>query len=394
MRKLFFISLLFAFLSGGCSDNNEQISTTVYNADEIKEIVQRAMRGDSYSNHLIKRLIDVTLPFNKDYKEFNINQVKLNGEDYYSLIIKFNNPVYNRFAIYDMNLNLYLNDKSLNGNIFIEYIKIDNKDFIQVKDEFLTKDEATVERLSLYGFDESNLKLLFRSPVKYQKGEFVMLQSIVHLNIDSIMTSINAPRNIRKDIYYDLFHYNPSLKRFASVSNHFEKFISEEIKKSKHNSELYLISDKASGIESTGIVAHKDTSHIYNNYKNRHFNFSLTLSDGWQIQDKVMITKQLQDSMEGAVFINNELGATISVVRLPLGTDASYFINYPLVNQKESFYILRYSSKIEVDNSYYFFFEIICGEKNFLLMLETSKTNYEANKQHYLSIINSFGMEC
>ena len=113
---LFLLLISLEFIS--CSEQKTETITRRYTEDQIRSFVYNAVKGDKNANDSLSGLIDYYLPVNDKFNNLDIKQfVSSNGKHFFTVLLEYPNPVYNRFAIYDSVLNALLFDKSLNGKL-------------------------------------------------------------------------------------------------------------------------------------------------------------------------------------------------------------------------------------------------------------------------------------
>ncbi|HUX60908.1 MAG TPA: hypothetical protein VMV32_06320, partial [Ignavibacteriaceae bacterium] len=117
-------------------------------------------------------------------------------------------------------------------------------------------------------------------------------------------------------------------------------------------------------------------------------------TDNWRTLKDVGITSFLKRGVKGTEYINETIGASISVITIPLADSAEMLINYNLDKSTKGKYLVRYSGKIELKKDFVQFFEYTCGTKKYLLILQASKYTYEQYKDMFQNIINSFAINC
>ena len=98
--------------------------------------------------------------------------------------------------------------------------------------------------------------------------------------------------------------------------------------------------------------------------------------------------------MEGVRYINDKIGATITIIQLPERSTASQFVKYKFGKPTKGDYRVRRTKIIESGKNFIQFFEHSCANKTFILLLQTPKYTYDKNKQTYNEIVTSFFIEC
>ena len=126
--------LLFSLFITGCfkkpENNNLPLSNKI-----LENTVLRAIKGVKAANDSLSNLIDYSLPLNSDYNQLSIDSTLFNkNRVLFTLLITYNNPLYNRFAVYNTNLEAELIDKSLNGYIYKEKIYINVNNYLKLSE--------------------------------------------------------------------------------------------------------------------------------------------------------------------------------------------------------------------------------------------------------------------
>jgi hypothetical protein len=221
MKSILFIITLFVL--SGCSKKEKPVEEKL-DGNILRTLVSEAINGIYSANQQLSDLIDYSLPIDSDYNSLIIDSLKLNNKTFYYVLLEFPDPEYNRFAVYDSSFSPQLLDKSLNGNIYQEKIKVGNKDFIKIDEVYLSKDTLLLNRLSLYQVDTSGAYLAFRTHTKFSKPDIVYFQNITEIS-DSLIKTIISIMNRE-----DRFVFDPSEKKYISSQNIFDEFINNEIK--------------------------------------------------------------------------------------------------------------------------------------------------------------------
>ncbi len=122
--------------------------------------------------------------------------------------------------------------------------------------------------------------------------------------------------------------------------------------------------------------------------------YQVTLNSDWNNPIGIAVTDHLISRLEGVRYINDKIGATITIIKLPEGSTASQFVKYKFGNPTIGDYRVRSTKIIESGKNYIQFFEHSCSNKTFILLLQTPKYTYDKNKVTYDEIVTSFFIEC
>ena len=217
------ISIIIALVTLSSCNLKEKPAEEKLDGIILKTLVSQAIKGIYSANVQLSNLIDYSLPIHSNYNSFIIDSLKLSNKTYYYVLLEYPDPKYNRFAVYDSSFSPQLIDKSLNGNISQEKIKVDNKNFIKVDEAYLSKDTLLLNRLSLYRVDSIGVYLAFRTHTKFSKPDMVYFQDITEISDSLIKTTISI---INKE---DNFVFDSSEKKYISTQNIFDEFIMNEI---------------------------------------------------------------------------------------------------------------------------------------------------------------------
>jgi hypothetical protein len=247
------ILIIFTFLLiicfTGCNKESSDSQQPVINSYYIQELVLKAISGDSASNSKLSNIINMNYPVNKSYNKLTVDSIMSKGKTFYYILLDYSktgNPAYNRFAVYDKNLNLYLLDKSLNGELSFGSIVIDGILFGKMIETFISKD-VLVMRLSFYKFGDSSVSLSFRTLTSFNSPKLWITQEIKSLQKDTIITfNTSHTEGIKKFAAGDTFIYKPASNSYSGKNNSFSNFIISELKNMKGNPGYIDIVDEKS----------------------------------------------------------------------------------------------------------------------------------------------------
>lgn len=243
MKNIFIPVLFLLVLFAGCSKENKEKKLT---AGNLRETVSQAIAGDKAANDILQGLVDQKLPVNRDYNSFAADSFKTRGTKYYYVLLQYSNPMYNRFAVYDSGFNLVLLDKSLNGDLAMDFFVKDDFTFIKLVESFISKEALSVKRLSLYKVDPNSIKLAFRSFYSLSKPDAFFSQELSSVTKDSIVTEISVPDNTVFPVKGDKFVYSASERRYISPENSFDTIIKQQVRDFVFPASLPEIKDEKS----------------------------------------------------------------------------------------------------------------------------------------------------
>ena len=380
MKNITLFITICLFVLAGCSKQKE-IS---FNSQLLQKLVLSAMNGNISANDSLGNLIDFTLPFNSSYNKFEIDSVVLNQVTYYTVLAEFPNPLYNRFAVYDNYLNNFLIDRSLNGYIKIAPIHVNNLKFFKVEEQFISKDIFRIERLSLYLIEPESVNLSFRIFTNFERPKEIYKQTVSEISEDRIKTELSSSAFSILSNKSDVFSFNDKQNDYKSSSEIFYNFVTEQIGSFSDSTLKPILTNETSGAE----ILDEDFANDVNNI------FTISVTSEWKRIDNLKITENLSTQFTGTRYLNNKLGAEISIIKLPEGTAAEDFLNAELTNKNDGLNSTRYSNNIETGKDLIQYYEYSCGSIKFLMIIKVSKYTYENYKDHYNNIINSFKVNC
>ena len=379
------VSLIIVILFAGCWIRQADNSDKPRNGDEIRVLVEKAISGDTLANDSLSGLINLFYPVNKNYNSLNIDSiVTVSGQVLYTVLLEYPNPIYNKFAVYDENLSAYILDNSLNGNISFSSIFLNGDKYVEIIEHFYSKNHLRLSRISLYKLFPKSIKLVYRAFSKLNEPGNEYYQQIVELSPDRIRTSINSKNNSSMMNKGDIYLWSTARNRYVSHDSIFYKFIINQIKQSKGKSGKKEISSEKDALKSVGIITGDD----------HQKDFTLDLSGDWKELDNLKISLNSNTETKGIRFINANLGASISVVKLKPGDNAERIINNSLIHRQGGKNNLRSSREIISGKNVLQFWEYSCPAKKYIMILEASKYTFDKYRSLYQDIIKSFDTEC
>jgi hypothetical protein len=225
MRKFFFTFITLSVLvSAGCSSDNEHI-----NQVELRKLIIEATAGDTDANEKLKGLLSVKHIGKSDYNQLYIDSLNIGDRHYFSVLLEYFDPTLNLFAIYDDNLNFFLLDKSLNGYLSSEWIKMRDRKFVFVQERFLTKDVLSLDRLSIYEVFDTSASLIYRSLSQFNKDSNAVFQTVESITPNFILTNISGGNESAGNILVDTFYFNSKSQNYISEKNMFNNYVKQEI---------------------------------------------------------------------------------------------------------------------------------------------------------------------
>lgn len=391
MKKLTPLALFFSVLIiTGCGNKNtdkEKISGRF-----IRQVVERAVDGNTAANDSLGGLINPDYPVNTDFNALNIDSIRSkSGNIYYTVLLEYPNPSYNRLAVYDTLMRAHLIDKSLNGNLTGDKISVDGLSFLRVIEHFISKDIFDIQRISLYSVGDSTVSRVFRTitAVKYEGRE--LFQSVDEITASRIKTSIKSNRYSPVRNKSDVFTFDAGLNLYKSSEDLFDRYIAGVIAKSKHKTRMPEITDEKSVWESVGV----DPETAKTVHSDRNGDYSISLSEDWKELKDFKITEYVNKEFKGTRYLNNSIGTSISVFEIPTLSSAEDFSKVKLSNSatKGSMQI-RFSDEVIDGKIFLLYYEYSCSNRKMMIIIKGSKFTYDDYKELYSKIANSFSMGC
>lgn len=391
MKTCFYLLVITVFLISACDTKKEDKPETKFNSSQISELTIGAIKGNTDKNNLLSGLIDTSLPVNQNYNKFQIDSLTFGTKKYFTLLLEFSNPIYNRFAIYDEHLKCYLIDKSLSGYLSINNFILGNHKFISLIENYLSKDTIEIQRLSIYSIEKDSVENVFRTFTKaiFPKEEF--LQEIKTISDNFIATIIQQPNLGTNPAVTDTFFYDQNQKKYISPQLKFESVLLKKIAEFNSSTKKKSINNPGD-IELLRVELANTTYQVTNDAVIK--DYSIDIDSTWQEIQNFSITQNVQKEIKGTRYVNNKLGATISVAKINASDSAESYFKQPLPNKTTGEYYVRFSNAFEQGNRILLLVEHSCKDKKYIIILDAPKLTYSKNKNFYENILNTFFIEC
>lgn len=376
-------------LAFACQSNKEEKSVPLIDGKKIYSLVMEVLDSTNVSANPLQSLFDKAKDKSFTYNKIDIDSVSFRYRKYYSLLLEHPIPAYNLFAVVDDSLNLLLKDVSLNGYISAKWKKLNDKNVIEVTDEFKSYEIYNLQRYSLYYPVDNKYQLVFRTFTFFSSPKDSIFQNIVELNDSLIRTKIPKPKFLSVTDTSDEFAFNYKLMKYVSSKNVFDSMILGEINNT--NTELspnHILNKKS-------INDILDYSTNDNNYTADEKDFKFQIPKDWTKIYNVALSKDLNRNIKGIYYINQKLGASIGILKIPLTDSAEIYVNEKLSVSKEiGNYRVRQSEVKQDLKRFYQTIEHNCGNKKYLIIIEGSKNIYKNNEQLFKDILSSFIINC
>lgn len=224
MKHIVMIILAMYFITGCNSSNVPHKSISL-----IKQHIIKAAAGDTSGNNLLSGLLDSNLPRNTHFTKLVIDSLKINNiKKIYCVLIQYENPLYNRLAIYNTNMDLLLLDRSLNGNVSLSFTKL-NGQYLRVVEGFISQDLINLKRLSFYKLDTSAAYLSFRSFLSMSRPDMFLSQEVEQITDELIITNISFPERMFESARKDTFVFYPLENRYKSKKRTFDSLVIKQV---------------------------------------------------------------------------------------------------------------------------------------------------------------------
>ncbi|MCK9212136.1 MAG: hypothetical protein M0P61_14945, partial [Ignavibacteriaceae bacterium] len=390
--KLFISILLITFAFSGCGKKEKVYK---FNNKGIEYLISEAANGNKTANDSLSNLFDLNLPPQSVINKIEIDSIKNNsGKTFYGIIVEFPNPFFNRFAVYDSSMQCYLIDKSLNGYLSLTSIKTEKKNFFQVFEQFTSKDVLSLKRKNLYLVKGDTVNLALRFYTQFFSPSDHLIQEVETFTDELVQAKILSEKGLSPQQSWDTFSFDEHSLKFKSQNNYFETFVLQLTNQFAGKPVMPFFNDQSSALKGSGKKFSVDSAQTYNNYNNKMEKYSLYLPEGWKPIFGVSFKDVLNTKVEGTKFINVSLGASFGVIKLKANGKAEDHLSFTLKNKVDGNYTVRFSEKNLINRNYYLCFEISCYTLKFLVVFQCPEILYEANKQTFESIINSFWIDC
>ncbi len=392
--KLLRILLIGAVCLSGCRyfSRNEPVK---WDAHRFQAAVLAAMNGDAVTNDSLHGLFDLNTSSTDASNMVHIDSTIVNKAKYYTLLIEYPNPLYNRFAVYDTSFRLLLLDKSLNGNLSQKFTGNDVMSFVAVTEKFRSKDSIKLERVNFYMIRNLTVTKTLSTFVSYEDGKSILAQSIDNIDGTTINTSYSCQPTNLLALSGDSYAVDLSSGKSRAANSELDIKVLQLIDayakpfspNQLYNKELRNTSEK---LEVNNEIPSENEGLVD---KQMGFYINLT-SQAWRLQKDVYITQYLNKPHKGFLYLNEAQGTSISVIELFYGESSEGLINYPLAQELKKVYTVRFTDKILVQRNFIRFFEISCSTRKFLVILNAPRLSYDAHMNEYQDMINSFTIDC
>lgn len=389
--KKFIITVIISLvlLAFACQSNKEEKSVPLIDGKKIYSLVLEVLDSTNASANPLQSLFDKAKDKSFTYNKIEIDSVSIGDREYYSLLLEHPIPVYNLFAVVDDSLKLLLKDVSINGYISAKWKKLNDKNVIEVKDEFKSYEIYNLQRYSLYYPADDKYKLVYRTFTFFSSPKDSIFQNIVELTDNLIRTKIPKPKFLSVTDTSDEFVFNYTEMRYVSSKNVFDSMILREINNTNTELSLNHILNK----KSINDILEYSTND--NNYIADEKDFKFQIPKDWTKIYNVALRKDLNRDIKGIYYINQKLGVSIGILKIPLTDSAEIYVNEKLFVSKEiGNYKVRQSEVKQDLKRFYQTIEHNCGNKKYLIIIEGSKNIFKNNEQLFKDILSSFRINC
>lgn len=375
-------------LSISCS-NSDQDNQYRFNGKELKKLIDGYLNYEDSSNPAAGIIFNYSEPSLIKLNALKIDSTTSLNKKLYTVLLEAENPAFNKFIIIDDSMNVLLKDNSLNGYLFAEFRTVEGNQFYIITESFRSKGKFNLERTTFYSLEQNSPAIIFRALTGYSENDKRISAQIKSFT-DSVLTLSYSKQNLPLfNLPEEKFTFNAADNKYQSEENYLYNFVLNSINTYNSEDELSEIIDR----NSYQIILSSDFSKPEEDtYTERNYN--IRVSESWKEFKEFGITEHLSQSLTGSLFRNENLGANISVSKIPEDQQAEYYIEYELKNTDEFSHPVKYSDIHESGRSYIIFYEFTCGNDKYLLILDAPKFTYDKYREEYLQIIKSFKAEC
>jgi len=372
-----------------CKDRIEE-KPFVFNGQNFHTLVINSLSGDENSKIILEGLFTFDAPL-KTFNKIDIDSIEINNENYYTLILENQNPVYNLFAIIDKDLNLIIKDESLNGYINLNFKKSGSRRFAVITEDFNSKDVVQLRRISYYILEQYSSMLAFRQFTKFSSPSKEAEQVVSIISDTAIITNINNLSAKSSKTYKDIFRFDIANNKYISNKNLFDSLIYKEVRSVNVKFKNPQITN---GESILSFISNKGSSISIIQAKLQESDFEIDLNSTWNKLDNITISDFVKKNLKGTKYISGKMGASISLAAIATTDSAENYFNEDLKNKTKFASEVRYSDKFIDNKNIYQLYEFSCPSKKILMILETPKSTYELNKNQYEQIIKTFLIKC
>jgi len=371
-----------------CKDRIEE-KPFVFNGQNFHTLVINSLSGDENSKIILEGLFTFDAPL-KTFNKIDIDSIEINNENYYTLILENQNPVYNLFAIVDKDLNLILKDESLNGYINLNFKKSGSRRFAVITEDFNSKDVIQLRRISYYSLEQYSSELVFRQFTKIKTPTKEAEQVVSVISDTAIVTNIFYPASKSSKTSKDIFSFDIVKNKYVSTKNLFDSLVYKEVRSLNLKYKNPQITDG----ESIVIFFNNESSSTKEQIGLKENDFEIFLDSTWKNIGSITISNFVKKNLKGIKFISGKMGAGISLAAIAPTDSAENYFTEELKNRNQLNSMMRFSDRLIDNKNIYQLYEFSCPTKKILMILETPKSTYELNKTHYQEIIKSFLINC
>ncbi|MCC6549683.1 MAG: hypothetical protein IT279_06395 [Ignavibacteriaceae bacterium] len=385
--------IMITAFTAGCSSESD---VKPFTGRDLIQLVESAAAGNEAVNERLGKLFDYSLPLNATWNIFYLDSLTAkNRLKFYYLLLESPNPVYNRFAVYDTLGNLYLLDKSLNGNLSVFNGQLDSIPYFRVTESFRTKDTLILRRLNIYTYHYDTYALAFRSFTFYKENTVEREQYIESISLQTIKTKFRTEPKSDFSFEGEIFTYDKSAQAYQGKYRYFDSMVVRRINSFRGKVSERQIFDKNTALRSTGWMSAEDSAKKFKKPPPEPpKGFTIFVPEGWKIRRDIFITAYIKEPRQGTLYVNDSQAASFSVIELAADDSAENHINHSLEIRLEKPFPVRMTELMAVKRLQMQFFEVSCTNKRYLIIFEAPSFSYEKHKDIYEAIINSFGVNC
>ncbi len=382
-----FVSLVLLLFA--CQSGKEDKPIPLIDGSKLYSLVIEALDSSDVSLNPLSRLFDKVKDKSYTYNKIEIDSISEDSRKIYSLLLEHPIPAYNLFAVVDDSLNLLLKDVSLNGYISAKWKRLNDKTVLEVVEEFKSYEVFNLQRYSLYFPLKKSYQIVFRTFTFFTSPNDSLYQNIIEITDSIIKTKIPKPKFLSISDSSDEFLFDPLVFRYISSKNVFESTILKEINNTRHELTPNHILNKKS------INDILEYSNAGNDFNADEKDFRFQIPKDWAKIYNVALSKDLNKNVKGIYYVNQKLGTSIGIIKIPLTDSAETYVSDKFSVSKElGNYKVRQSELKQDLKRFHQAFEHNCGNKKYLIIIEGSKNIYKSNEQMFKEILSSFIINC
>jgi len=389
MIKITLSLLTLIFVFGGCSLFTEE---HIPSRAELNTMVVSAVNGDSTNNKLLGDLFSTKPGESIPTNAIRVDSISLHGAPFYVVLVEAVNPFFNRLALYDSSFSPVFIDKSLNGNISLNFTAIKEVPCLMIDERFVAKSLIRLSRRSYYALGKDTTTLLFRgyTEIFSPRNRILLKDSVVSSDrilftvsentlIPDLGNSVSAPFESNKN------HYIYPLVIDSTIKSYINAFESDEYVAILDSTTAPLYTKEPGKI---GVTSKQPfQTDTYNE-------LFLYIPKDWVRRENVAMIHHIRKSLVGKEFSSVDQNFSVIIAATRGFEKAEHYTEYPLLEPYKHFTNVRMSEIIESDNSVFMFYELMCGGKRYIVQTRAIKGKNTVERHLFEYILESAIIGC